>query len=292
MLLDLKTNNLFLMNLQLYIAWIFEITMVITSALAWMMPYVCFILFAMKRRPGTCRLCIVVLLLKFMAAFTMNQFEFGYLPVYRCGIDGQLYENKNLVEPIIILSGFFTYLALKSPSISPKVSGATGVAEDLFNSRHFMMISVGTFLVLSYCSKLYLRQGNEASTMTSFEAGMMFTIIIKVLMNIIGMWPTTYNIYIEPSLNEEILLTHLCAKWRIDNNLPKLEKLTKILDTLTQALNAKKEFDRQAEELASKEQEDVMVYKQLLMGDNWWKMQTLVAEVLNLDSRMCYMKIK
>ena len=35
-----------------------------------------------------------------------------------------------------------------------------------------------------------------------------------------------------------------------------------------------------------------MVYKELLAGEDWKRMQTLVNEVLCLDSRMCYMKIK
>ena len=113
------------------------------------------------------------------------------------------------------------------------------------------MISICSFMALSYCSKLHFRQGNEASIMTSFEAGMMFTIIIKVVMSLLGMWSLGFNGYIEPSLNEEILLTHLCAKWRININLPKLEKLAKILDTLTEALNAKKYFDRELEELVT-----------------------------------------
>ena len=124
---------------------------------------------------------------------------------------------------------------------------------DVFDSRYYGMIGIGIFILLSYCSKLHMMQGNEASIMTSLEIGMVVTIIFKVSMNMLGFWPTTFLGYIEPSLNEEILLTHICAKWNIDNNLPKLEKLDTILRTLTEALNAKKEIDRKAEELASKE---------------------------------------
>ena len=217
-LMELKTNELVLMNLQLYLAWIFEIVMVITSLLTWMVPLGSFILFAFKRRPAMCRVCIVVLLLKFMTAFSIYQFEFGYSPGYRCATDGQLYKNRNLDEPIVIMSGFFTYLALNSPNTSYR---SPTNQYDIFDSRHFIMISVGTFFFLSYCSKLHMQQGNEVYIITSFEIGMMFTIIIKVVMNIFSMWPSTFHSYIEPSLNEEILLTHLCAKWRIDNNLPK-----------------------------------------------------------------------
>ena len=88
--------------------------MVLASVLTWMAPLCSFVLFAIKRRPAMCRICIVVILLKFMTAFVVHKFEFGYAPVYLCGVDGKLYENRNLVEPIVILSGFFTYLLLNS----------------------------------------------------------------------------------------------------------------------------------------------------------------------------------
>ena len=289
MLLDLKTNQLFLMNLQLYLAWVFEIVMVLASVLTWMAPLGSFILFAIKRRPAMCRICIVVLLLKFMTAIVTHTFEFGYAPVYRCGIDGNLYENRNLVEPIVVLSGFFTHLVLNSPTTAVQ---ALAGQDDIFDSRHLLMVLVGGFLLLSYCSKLHMQHGNEASIMTSFEVGMMFTIIIKVVMSAFGMWYVSFNGYIEPSLNEEILLTHLCVKWQINTNLPKLEKLSKILETLTDALNAKKNFDREIEELVLKEEKDINEYKQLMQSENWKNMQTLVSEVLSFDSRICYMKIK
>lgn len=72
MLVDLKTGELFLMNLQLYCAWVFEIVMVLASVLTWMIPLGSFVLFALKRRPSMCRVCSVVLLLKFMTAFIGN----------------------------------------------------------------------------------------------------------------------------------------------------------------------------------------------------------------------------
>ena len=176
--------------------------------------------------------------------------------------------------------------------MSAKYTTSEKDSTDILDSRYYGMIGIGCFLLLSYCAKLHMLQGNEASIMTSFEIGMVFTIVIKVMMNIVGMWPTTFHGYIEPSFNEEILLTHICMKWRIDNNLPKLEKLDAILKTLTEALNAKKAIDKRAEELASKEQEDIKVYKDLLKDENWKKMQILVSEVINLDSRMCYIKIQ
>ena len=88
MLLELKTGDLFLLNIQLYAAWIFENLMVIVSVLTWIIPYATLALYFITRRPGVCRLCIVILYLKFMATVMLNQFELGYSSVYRCGIDG------------------------------------------------------------------------------------------------------------------------------------------------------------------------------------------------------------
>ena len=102
--------------------------------------------------------------------------------------------------------------------------------------------------------------------MTSFEVGMMFTITIRVLITMFGMWNLSFNGYIEPSIKEELLLTHLCVKWQINTNLPKLEKLSMIFDTLTEALTAKKDFDKALEELVLKEEKEVNEYKELMQS--------------------------
>ena len=121
---------------------------------------------------------------------------------------------------------------------------------------------------------------------------MMFTIIIKVVMNAFGMWPSTYNHYVEPTFNEEILLAHLCLKWKLNGNLPRLEKLTIIVDTLTGALSSKVSFDRKVEDLAIEDKGDARKFKSLLASEDWMKMQTLLNEVICIDSRICYMKIE
>ena len=81
-----------------------------------------------------------------------------------------------------------------------------------------------------------MMEGNEASIMTSLEVGMVLSIILRVSMNMLGLWPTTFISYIEPSINEEILLTHICVKWNIDNSLPRLQKLDAIINTVSEAL--------------------------------------------------------
>lgn len=237
--------------------------MVLASVLTWMAPLCSFVLFAIKRRPAMCRICIVVILLKFMTAFVVQKFEFGYAPVYVCGVDGNIYENRSLVEPIVILSGFFTYLLLNS---STNAIQALSGQDDIFDKKHVLIVLVSGFLLLSYSSKLHMFQGSEASIMTSFEVGMMFTITIRVFMTVFGMWNLSFNGYIEPSLKEELLLTHLCVKWSIDTKLPKLEKLSMILDTLTEALTAKKNFDKALEDLVLKEEKEVNEYKELMQS--------------------------
>ena len=72
MLLEFKTNNVALLNLQLYAAWIFEITMVFVSVLTWVIPYATFVVLAITKRPAVCRLCIVIVYLKFMSTFVTS----------------------------------------------------------------------------------------------------------------------------------------------------------------------------------------------------------------------------
>ena len=75
-----KTTDLVLINLHLYLAWLIEIIMVLASAFAWTIPFSSFVVYAINRKPAVRRLSIVVLLLKFMTAFTAYSFDFGYSP--------------------------------------------------------------------------------------------------------------------------------------------------------------------------------------------------------------------
>ena len=263
--------------------------MVYTSVLTWLIPYACIVTYFIIKKPVVCRVSIVVLYLKIISALMTDKFEIGYSTIYRCGITGRVHEHCNLYEPIITLSGFFTYLALHaSVGTSHMMSEPQS---DSLELRHYGFIAVGVFILLSYCSKMHLMEGNEASIMTSLEVGMVLSIILRVLMNILGFWPSTFIGYIEPSLNEEILLTHICVKWNIDNSLPRLQKLDAIIKTVSEALQAKKDFDKRAELLASVEQEDVEVYRDLITCEEWRKMRVLVTEVVCLESKMCYLKL-
>ena len=64
-----KTTELVLINLHLYLAWLIEITMVVASVFAWIIPLSSFVVYAINRKPAVRRLSIVVLLLKFLTAF-------------------------------------------------------------------------------------------------------------------------------------------------------------------------------------------------------------------------------
>ena len=115
---------------------------------------------------------------------------------------------------------------------------------------------------------------------------------MTILVSVTELWPEKFHCYIEPSMQEEILISYVCSKWGINSNLTKLDKLNAILEKLTKALNAKKEVDRRLEELLMNDQEDIIVFKDLINGEDWKNMQILMNEVLSDESRFCYMKIK
>ena len=73
--------------------------------------------------------------------------------------------------------------------------------------------------------------------------------------------------------------------------MPRLQKLDAIIKTVSEALKAKKDFDKRAELLASVEQDDVEVYRELINCEEWRKMRVLVTEVVCLESKMCYLKL-
>ena len=98
-----------------------------------------------------------------------------------------------------------------------------------------------------YLSKIYLAMYTQQCLMTSIELGMGFAIGFLVLMIACGLWPLRPQTFMAESFpTEEFLLNHLCLKWDIETELPKLEKLSRIKQTLEGALQAKKDFDMRA----------------------------------------------
>ena len=74
---------------------------------------------------------------------------------------------------------------------------------------------------------------------TSMEIGMGFAIIFLLLMVGCNQWPIRLSTCFDALPEEELLLNHLCLKWKISTNLTKLEKMTKIQEKLDSVLAAK-----------------------------------------------------
>ena len=81
---------------------------------------------------------------------------------------------------------------------------------------------------------------------TSMEIGMGFAIIFLLLMVGCNQWPIRMSTCFDALPEEELLLNHLCIKWKISTNLNKLDKMTQIKQKLDSVLQAKSEIDKQA----------------------------------------------
>ena len=107
---------------------------------------------------------------------------------------------------------------------------------------------------------------------TSMEVGMGFAVVFLLLMVGSNQWPIRLSTSFDALPEEELLLNHLCIKWKISTKLSKLEKMTQIKNKLDSVLAAKVEIDKQAQELASEQQDDPLVYRKLIEDPNWDKM--------------------
>ena len=154
------------------------------------------------------------------------------------------------------------------------------------------MIVGAIFLFALYLSKLHLQQSSQMVIITSMEVGMGFTIVFIILMVGCNQWPIRLSTCFDALPEEELLLNHLCLKWKISTKLSKLEKMTQIKNKLDSVLAAKVEIDKRAQELASKQQDDPLVYRKLIEDPNWHKMQTLLDEMLNHDCKHSYYKLE
>ena len=107
-----------------------------------------------------------------------------------------------------------------------------------------------------------------------------------------NMWPIRLSTCFDSLPEEELLLNHLCLKWHISTKLTKLEKMNHIKKKLEEVLNAKAEVDRLAQKLAETEQSDPLVYRKLIEDENWERMQTLLDEMLNQESKNSYFRLQ
>ena len=96
------------------------------------------------------------------------------------------------------------------------------------NFAFYAMIAGAIFLFILYLAKIHLMQSSQTVIITSIELGMGFAIVFLVLMIGINFWPIRLTTCFDSLPEEEILLNHLCMKWDIDTELPKLEKMTQI----------------------------------------------------------------
>ena len=87
--------------------------------------------------------------------------------------------------------------------------------------------------------------------MMSIELGMGFSIMFLFIMILTNLWPIRLLAFLSDAFpTEEFLLNHLCLKWDVDTELPKLEKLSRLKQALEEALQVKANFDKRARELA------------------------------------------
>ena len=108
-----------------------------------------------------------------------------------------------------------------------------------------------------------------------------------------GMWPIRLQAcFVDQFPTEEFLLNHLCLKWEINTELDKLEKMAQIKTKLEDVLKIKAEFDLKARALAQKPQLDPLVYRKLIKGELWEKMNYVIDEMLNSEARGTYYKLQ
>lgn len=224
--------------------------MVTVSVLAAFLPIVLFIALLISRKPDFVRALIM-----YMVAKTCF-FFFGHSNIYlsnerfylcaptTTSAESKIMENTGLSEQCFLVSSFFTYLVL-STLMSMNNSLCSNIVQRM-NFSFYAMIVGASFLVSLYLSKLHLLQNSQTVIITSIELGMGFAILFLIFMIVTSMWPIRLSSCFESLPEEELLLNHLCLKWKISTKLSKLEKMTKIKDKLDDVLTAKADIDKRA----------------------------------------------
>lgn len=233
----------FVMNLILYSSAFFEVLLVVVSFLAACLPYVLFIGLICSRKPSFCRALIMHLTAKTCFYFWNDASLFAVnQKFYICTMDGVLKEKSGLSEQGFLVSVFFTYLVL-----STLMSMSNFMCHNIIQRMNFAfyaMIAGAIFLFILYLAKIHLMQSSQTVIITSIELGMGFAIVFLILMIGINFWPIRLTTCFDSLPEEEILLNHLCMKWDIDTELPKLEKMTQIKLKLDNVLKIKADMDQ------------------------------------------------
>lgn len=100
--------------------------------------------------------------------------------------------------------------------------------------------------------------------------GLGFGVVFFVIMIIANLWPIRlFSCIVEPSSQEDILLNHLCSKWEINTDQPKIEKMSAIIIKLKEVLQIKATFDKKCLDMISVSQPDPLIYRTLTDGPLW-----------------------
>ena len=154
----------FVMNLILYSTYFYEVSMVVTSFLAWTLPCFLFIGLLITRKPDFVRALIVYLTAKicFMLFNERTSYYFKNEKFYICPVfsstDGSgtsLTENMGFCEQSFLVSMFFTYLVL-STLMSMNNFLCSSIIQRM-NFSFYAMIAGASFLFALYLSKLHLQ---------------------------------------------------------------------------------------------------------------------------------------
>ena len=119
-----------------------------------------------------------------------------------------------------------------------------------------------------------------------------FSIVFLILMVGTGLWPIRLTTCLDSFPEEELLLSHLCIKWKVDCDLPKLEKMNLVQQKLESVIQTKAKIDERLHELAAKDQEDPLVYKEIINDPNWPKIRKLLDKMLNHECSVSYFAIE
>lgn len=228
----------FVMNIILYSMTMFEMTMVATSFLAACLPTLLSMAYLTTRKPDFCRALVFYLTAKTVFWFWNDEkWYFTNERFYVCRMDGGLLENQGLCETSFLISAFLTYAVLSS-----LMSMNNFICRSMMQRINFAfygMMGGTVYIFMLHLSKQHLMQNAYNTVITSIELGIGFTIIILVTMVATNFWPIRLTSYFDSFPEEEILLNHLCLKWKIDTNLSKLEKMQQVRDKLQEVLSFK-----------------------------------------------------
>lgn len=147
----------FVMNLILYSTYLYEMLMVATSFLAFLLPFILVLGLITTRKPDFVRALIVYFAAKLsFFAFSETSYYFSNEIFYICSMEGNvLIENMGLCEHSFLVSMFFTYLVL-STLMSMNNCLCMNIIQRM-NFAFYTMIVGAVFLFTLYLSKLHLQ---------------------------------------------------------------------------------------------------------------------------------------